>query len=1539
MATNTKLTLDEFLDRATNTFSSTIVVNQTTYNIENHWLKLAANYFNVDLTRTVTDPSIYNDVQDEISLLKTGLFGYFNSIASSEIKNAVYYKNTIYDEHFLNTASFPESIFNFAKLYNVKISMATPSHMSVAMTVRRDDLINSPMKTEIVSEQNVNIRALKTYQIVLDRDYNFTVGKYRFRLPYPVQIVMKQESIRDDDYSITARYLIDKNDSPYMDVAQSPQVKVYQDMAGSIRYVHFQLDLFQVDLNKTSFTVTSEDVTDTLFFPVTYTDQLANINAKYVYNGIEYPLDLYFNNTYTPEDPNAKFGYYTYVDDDTVQISFSSMTGSFRPKYNSNLVIEVETTKGSEGNFDYNDAISFNYTGDATDNYSSMITQVLPVNGSASGGSDVLSIWEEKQRIIEKVLGRDNLITDTDLKNFFRNMNSQNQFNGSSIEFIKKRDDILKRVWSAFLTLRDKNGKILQTNTAPYVDVPRSFFESNATAFGNNGFIIPEHTLVYYNPNQPNSDGRPDGQYILAENGLDTVIKGKARPNVEQHVTLRQLLDQNDSNYDRNALVYATPFLTKVDLEPVVQANYYMLDMNEDIKLNYKYLNDLVSDTFLINRAHIDRKFDATNLGAGVDSFNADTWNISFDLNTSESYNQSRSNIVVRGILMDAKSRTKYGYFNFIREDPDNDPTRYTAHLSTDRSFSTSTNTGSRLNLTNSLIDSSGQPINQQAISEDMILRIGVLYKDSNLRNNMDNDEVQLFLQDEFMANELNEDGSKAHIGDYALAMTSETINEFHLYKNLSNITTSFTSLVHDPTDPWNSEGGTGEAEKQFNGNNYIKNLLTEGAKTWVAINDEIKQVNDKGEATFTDADSKTEFTVKVIGANLYRYTSDHNHLYQMINSRSAELSFDATQGEFINDSANIRLDGLLAAIPSGVYISRYNKTFTDINGKNYEVVDSGNVAISYVNDKGLHYPLDHQGNPSKEPTDITKVDPNIRTIVAFYDGIYEVKSNDGKFVDNNGKTYQITGMGLFVIENGQRFKVNSAYNINRSRNYSDQEAEVGRPDGLFMVLSNTIGKADSLGIFKESIYPQNRQTRRGLRGENVTSVNSSSTNEINPQNDQNPVSNPTPVNTGEFMRVIIDGNYKGIYIILPAKDMVGKLEKITDTSTGKDLTEPVSSGADIYKLDMLGLATVSVNYKNDANFPKLYNIWNNKPAEEVKSNHNITIIGGNDDYVNMWNQIHNAENADGYSLAKAIGDNVFSKYVPDSLKDFRVEMFPLVGAQYFRYNYNYIYDILNSYIEVMNTTILRLENNTSIDMKFTNTYGPSTNWYISDRGNSTTSDGTTLRYMTRTDFLFDFTVHLWSSIDDAIDKKIKQFISDFVEASHDQNVIAVSNLISLLENNFDIIHFIEYNGLSGRIIDPTYINTDHNIKEYNYLPYIEQYNPIEKEGREDIIDNRWQRISNANKDFLDMTIEEIRYFVPEMPNIKKELHDNIIALDSSFLNYHNYKVSDDGKSIISMNASGDGSSSSSVDGDKGVSKIVTGQLYDYVSNLTYVVD
>ena len=826
------------------------------------------------------------------NLSLAGLFGYLNEISSHEVKNAVYDRNVKYDEYFLNSASFPESIYNFAKLYNVDITMSTPSHMLVSLIIKKTDLINSPMKEEMINKQYVDKSTLKTYQIILDRKYQFSVDKFSFLLPYDVQILLQQN--QNGDYTISAKYLIDNTITSFND-RLSPNIKLYQDIVNGEPYIYINLDIYQLQTKTVEFDITSNDISDNLYYTIPFENQIAGFNVKYTHMGKTYPVKAYFNNTYTPPDTSERFCYFTFLDDDKLQISFSSLPNSFRPAYNSILSVETLTTTGNEGNFTYDGDIRFNYTNNATDSFASMLTSVKAIT-AAKGGKDKLSIEEEKQKIITKNLTRDNIITDGDLDTFFENVNAVNNVNGSSIKFMRKRDDILMRVYNAFLLLRDKEGKVLPTTTAPSARFDRQWFKDNLLGDDTNGYVIPEHTIFECVPSdiqQPLSSTNKD-VYNYKPNGYDRLIAGQVKGN-------------------KDNLLYVSPFLVKIDVDPVLKSTYYKMDTSVNSPTTYTYLNDLIPTNILINQIDINKSIDVAEDASTAD-LDSDTYKLTFNLNSNETINAVDSKIKVRGVLISAKSKKKYGYFDFTREatNADSQYSTYSAYLSTNRKFQ-----NDQLCLSNSLYDQNGVAIDEIPVDEKVIVKIGVLYDNTSGQfNNVvsnDNSEINMFL-DPFPASD------KLNIKDYVVATVVSSTADIYLYRDLSDIMTSITSFDGIKTTT-NDNGVITYAYKA-----YAKNSTgttdfgfeQDGTKTYIGEYTSTSTVQSKDPKVYTwytvkDYKAKEAFKIEMLPLlNLeyfmYNYENSYDILEKYIqiidsilpnleNSTTVDMKFFNTRG------------------------------------------------------------------------------------------------------------------------------------------------------------------------------------------------------------------------------------------------------------------------------------------------------------------------------------------------------------------------------------------------------------------------------------------------------------------------------------------------------------------------------------------------------------------------------------------------------------------------------------------------------------------
>lgn len=748
----------KFLEQSKLNTDGVIKIGSTTYDIKDVWFKMASKFFEIDTENTPIDSDENNDL---INLLKAGLFGYINEVNSHEIKNATYHRNLLYDEFFLNTASIPESIYNFAKLYNVPIGMANPSNFKVDLVVRKEDLLKMPTR-EIISSKDVDkTKSLKTYEIRLDRYQEFHVGDFNFNLPYDVSIILKQYPITRDgvdaiDYKVTASYDVDNNLFKFSSFLDN-KINISKNIIDGIDYYYITLDLYQVERTSKEFNITTNDIAENIYLSADFQDQLAGFNVYYDYMGERVPMETYFNNTYTPDTDNP-FCYYSFKDEDKIEISFSNIANNFRPAANSKVIVELITTKGNQGNFSYQSAIKVTY--DSANTFEKVPMTILP-KGNSVDGKNKPSVNSEKQKIINQALTRDNIITDFDLQNYFNLVNDSNNINDSFLEFVKKRDDLFKRTYNAFLLLRDSDKRVIPTNTAPSVKFPKEYFIGNTT-LGNeeDGYVIPENSLFKYD--------NESKEYIHIPKGLD---------DEDERIKFEK---------DKDSLYYVNPYLVKINKTPFLSTNYYKLHVNDLFSTDYKFINDLVPSNITTTDVMVEKLNDFKN------TLESDTFKVSLEIGMDSSIDEMKELIEVRAVLVSQETNKEYGYFeltpeelsdiNDVTEDSgemDNSST-YSGMISTNRKFRKG-----RLSITDSLYDKDGKVIDDVFIDEKVVIKVGILYKDADMRYYIENDtsEEMKYFKDSFPDHRTDMD-----IKDYTLACSLETFKGVQIYKNMSNI-------------------------------------------------------------------------------------------------------------------------------------------------------------------------------------------------------------------------------------------------------------------------------------------------------------------------------------------------------------------------------------------------------------------------------------------------------------------------------------------------------------------------------------------------------------------------------------------------------------------------------------------------------------------------------------------------------------------------------------------------------------------------------
>ena len=732
---------------------SLIKINATSYNVYDNWFDFIRKYFGID---NLNDPYI--------TTLKASFFGYFNELASSEIKNAVYHRNFLYDEHFLNTAILPESIYNFAKLYNVQIENATPASLFVSISVLEEDLVNSSLLKETSTDSitNANANTLKVYNVTLDRSIIFVVQSYKFILPYPLVLTI-QEMIDENGnttYAYSGNYDTTANTFPILEnEGVQPYLKIWRETIDGAKYIFIGCQIYQLVMNSTEINITTtSDNPSTYYHNISFADQMAYFEAFYEYNGKITPINLYFNNIYTPTDEEY-YGYYTYLNDSTIQISFSYNLDGFRPSVGSTLIVNTYTTLGYGGNFDYSGRVTMNMS--ANNSYNNINFNCNTITTGSADGKDKLDTIGQKTKILEAITTRNNIITENDLLKFFDSINETLNVNGSTIKFLKKQDDVIKRIYCNFLLLRDENKRVIPTNTAPHLKISSSDLEETNK---NGKYVIREHSIVQcnyvrdilnYNPLKLSDEMKVDNfnSYFDKDNSIrysqdyikyflnNKYFQDKLDEETENFQTafsniesIYTKMNSKVAEVGSDELIYTIPFMISLEKEPFLKATYYNVDANSENAMSYEYLNNKVGASFSISTLKIEK--DINPSPSNKFTLDSNVYKLSFNLNTNLSYDELKENVVIKCIICDEDSSlNNYGHFFFKLKNVNNNSSsvssysyEYEAELATDYSFD-----NGKLNLYNSLykvLSTQGRSILYQSapIGEKLVFKIGILY-------------------------------------------------------------------------------------------------------------------------------------------------------------------------------------------------------------------------------------------------------------------------------------------------------------------------------------------------------------------------------------------------------------------------------------------------------------------------------------------------------------------------------------------------------------------------------------------------------------------------------------------------------------------------------------------------------------------------------------------------------------------------------------------------------------------------------------------
>ena len=486
---------------------------------------------------------------------KLGLFGYLNECAAHLSKAGMFHRNMLVGEYCLNSASLPSSIYGAAIDEGVETSTAVPASATVMLDIPESEL------SEAITASGAGF-------IKLDRStFTVTMDDVKFLLPYSV-------IIKKDNLSLTAFYLVtdftDESGNTYdaeydiseefADAKSAPFCPVKTYVESDVAYVSIRLKLFQYAAAEASETIYSSKLEGRVIFPINFSGQLMGFKVLYK----ELPTSEYealpaFQNKSLVVD-TAKYCFYKIVDTQNYQIFFSSNSSDFRLTLNAELLITTFTTLGTGGNFTFSSQPSF-----SDENLSFSMTGWIYTQ--PSGGKDRPSLLELKRAVFSERNKVSHKSSETDLNEYFSKISASLFGDGSKVSFIKSRDDILYREYTAFTMIMDSNGNPFPTNTG------------NVRILGTSSFIDSTMPIVY--------DSVTDTYQVYTE------IAGI--PNtVEEYLT------------DTDKFVYFSPYSISIEVGltgSVVtpRAVYYNENIDSTFIMNYETLISGTTDVPVVN--------------------------------------------------------------------------------------------------------------------------------------------------------------------------------------------------------------------------------------------------------------------------------------------------------------------------------------------------------------------------------------------------------------------------------------------------------------------------------------------------------------------------------------------------------------------------------------------------------------------------------------------------------------------------------------------------------------------------------------------------------------------------------------------------------------------------------------------------------------------------------------------------------------------------------------------------------------------------
>lgn len=512
-----------------------------------------------DFMITSVSPKYFDKIKN-LSELNVGLYGYVTDVLGNSVKDSFGATTSLFKEMFVTQAELPESIYDHALVYQLDNTFAKAASVPFTILVAEDTVIkNGTMVTDY------------SY-FDMDCNMQFLIDGKPFMLDYDVRIMTKQTT---NGYVHSAQYLMNKQNA--ISNLRNPYIRssIYIN-TNKKRYIILEVILHQVAKRTISDTIIQNDKLNCVTLSYLFSDTLADFDVYYKAPSESSYVQLkkVLENSYKP---NVPFCFYRLIDENKIQISFTDDENYFQPKYNSEIIIELYTTLGEEGNFDVYEGADIRVIGKA-DKYASNrgVIFIGTVTGSSTGGTNLPDLEELREETIKAYSTVKSFTTSNDLNLYFSDMIAESS--NTKVAFMKKRDDAFERLFSAFVLFRDGDKNVVPTNTLDLMIYPRDI----------SVYLESTHRHVI-----------PAGKLFEFIKDDDT---GDYHAEVASDITMDSDLDE----YEKTRFLYCNPFMTIVCTSPL-SVGFYFNTVDDMLSVTHRNIQTSAFNQFIIDNLSISR--------------------------------------------------------------------------------------------------------------------------------------------------------------------------------------------------------------------------------------------------------------------------------------------------------------------------------------------------------------------------------------------------------------------------------------------------------------------------------------------------------------------------------------------------------------------------------------------------------------------------------------------------------------------------------------------------------------------------------------------------------------------------------------------------------------------------------------------------------------------------------------------------------------------------------------------------------------------